>query len=243
MFGLVQGPQSGWSSATVIATMAAGVVSLAAFFIIESRVTDPIMPLSLFRNRNLSAGFATTFGFMASFGTLLSFLTMYYQDVHGYSALQAAGSNAGGRIMTKAGPRTTIMASLVLGAAGVLLLGLEMSVHGSYAGPILLSLGQGIIYTAMFAASGTGIPAAQQGIASGVVSTGQQVGGAFGLAILVAIANAGHAGRTGQALLTATTSGIKVAVFITAAAVIALVAVAAWFRRGARRHLAACFRR
>ncbi|NEB10987.1 MFS transporter [Streptomyces coelicoflavus] len=247
VFALVQGPESGWTSAVVVGAAVAGLLLLAAFLVIEVRSAEPLMPLRLFRNRNLSGGVATTFMFMATFGSLLYFLTVYFQGVHGYSALETGvaflvpmvagvvGSTLGGRLMTRFGARPTILGSLVVGAAGTLLLALPMDPSGSYValvpGLIVLSLGQGALYTSMFAASSAGVDPMEQGIASGIVSTGQQVGGAVGLALLVAVANSltGDA-STGEALREATTDGLRTAVLIAAGGMVAALAIAVNFR-------------
>jgi EmrB/QacA subfamily drug resistance transporter len=247
VFALVQGPESGWGAPGVLAAAVAGLGSLAAFVAIESRSRDPLMPLRLFGNRNLSVAVMVTFLFMATFGTLLYFLTSYFQNVHGYGALRTGlaflvpmaagftGSMAGGRLATRFGIRTTMLAALGIGALGTAALGLAMSPTGTYLalvpGLIVLSLCQGVIFTTMFAAAGTGVAGHEQGIASGVVSTGQQVGAAVGLAILVAIANAGTTGLTGEPLREATTDGLRTSVFVATAGIVATVLVALVFQR------------
>jgi hypothetical protein len=86
----------------------------------------------------------------------------------------------------------------------------------------------------MFGAAATGVAAEEQGIASGIASTGQQVGGAVGLAVLVAIANSGTEGLSGEALRVATTDGLRTAVLIAAAGVALMVLVALGFGRVAK---------
>ncbi|PZT74846.1 MULTISPECIES: MFS transporter [unclassified Streptomyces] len=252
VFALVQGPESGWTSVPVLASVTTGIMLVAVFLFIESRSAEPLMPLRLFRNRNLSAGVATTFMFMATFGSLLYFQTVYFQNVLGYSALTTGlaflvpmvtglvGSTLGGRLATRFGTRNTILGSLVVGALGTLLLALQMTPSGSYAalvpGLVVLSLGQGALYTSMFAASSSGVDPMEQGIAAGLVSTGQQVGGAVGLALLVAVANSvTGTGAIGEASRAATADGLHTAVLIAAACIAASVAIALRFRRDGRR--------
>ncbi len=255
VFTLVQGPVSGWASAPVLTCAVVGLGLVAAFLVIESRSADPLMPLRLFRNRNLSTGVAVTFLFMATFGTLLYFLTVYFQTVHGYDALDTgvaflipmacgfAGSMAGGRLATRFGVRATLVTSFVLGAAGTAVMGLAMGPHASYLallpGLIVLSLCQGVIFTTMFAAASTGVDPYDQGIASGIVSTGQQVGSAVGLAVLVAIANSGTKGLSGAALRTATDHGLRTAVLVATAGMGLLVLVGLAFKRAPRESAAA----
>ncbi|GAA2809730.1 MFS transporter [Kitasatospora paracochleata] len=248
VFTLVQAPTSGWTSPLILTTAVAGLALVAAFLVIESRSADPLMPLRLFGNRNLSTGVVTTFLFMATFGTLLYFLTVYFQTVHGYSAMETGnaflipmvcgflGSMLGGRIATRFGIRSTLIGSFVLGAIGTAAMALAMAPDGSYVallpGLVVLSVCQGVIFTTMFAAASTGVHPYEQGIASGIVSTGQQVGSAVGLAVLVAIANSGTAGLTGEALRTATTDGLRTAVFVATAGIVLLILVALNFERG-----------
>jgi MFS family permease len=123
------------------------------------------------------------------------------------------------------------VAGVVGAALGAMAIGLAMSPDGSYAvltpGLIALSLGDGVVFTSMFIAAGTGVPDGDQGVASGIASTSTSVGAALGLAVLVLVANAGTDGRTGEALRTATADGLATAVLVVAAgiAVTALVAL------------------
>ncbi|MEU6807638.1 MFS transporter [Streptomyces sp. NPDC046831] len=242
VFGLVQGPESGWGSGLIIGAFALGVALLAAFLVIEKRSSDPLMPLRLFRNRNLSTGAAVTFFYMATFGTLLYFLTVYFQGVHGYSALETGlaflvpmvaisiGAQTAGRLATKHGLRAVMIASLLVGLVGTVIVGLTLATDGSYValipGMVVMGLGQGAGYTLMFGAATLGVDPMEQGIASGWASTTQQVGGAVGLALLVAIANSGLDGLQGEALRAATADGLRTAVLIAAAG-IALTALVA----------------
>ncbi|MFI2379144.1 MFS transporter [Streptomyces sp. NPDC018964] len=243
VFALVQGPESGWGSALIIGALVLGVALLASFLLIEKRSSDPLMPLRLFGNRNLSTGAAITFLYMATFGTLLYFLTVYFQGVHGYNALETGlaflvpmvaisiGAQTAGRLATRFGLRAIMIASLLVGLVGTVIVGLTLTTDGSYVslipGMVVLGLGQGAGYTLMFGAATVGVDPMEQGIASGWASTTQQVGGAVGLAVLVAIANSGLGGLEGEALRSATTDGLRTAVFLAAAG-IALTALVAF---------------
>ncbi|MEV5828044.1 MFS transporter [Spirillospora sp. NPDC052242] len=235
VFALVQGPESGWLSPVVLAAAVAGAVLLTVFVAVERRSADPLMPLHLFADRDLSVGTLVTFLYMGTFGTLLYFLTVYFQGVHGYDALTtglaflvpmaaiAVGSQTAGRLATRYGTRPVLSAALAAGGAGAAIVGATMAADASYLalipGLVVLGIGQGAGYTLMFGAATAGIAAPNQGIASGIASTSQQVGGAVGLALLVAVANAGLDGLTGQALRTATNDGLRTAVFIAAAGI------------------------
>jgi EmrB/QacA subfamily drug resistance transporter len=260
VFVLVQGPGLGWGSPAILAGAAASVLLLATLGIVEGRSRDPLLPPRLVANRSVAAAVVIAFLFMATFGSVLFFLSLYFQDVRGYDALQTgvgfllptafvvAGSGLAGRAVTRWGLRATLVAALAVGALGAAALGLGMSPDGSYAtlipGLILLSIGDGVVFTAMFIAAGTGVPDAEQGIASAIVSTAGGVGAAVGLAVLVLIANAGTDGLAGEALRVATADGLSNAVLVVAAGIAATALVAVNLRDGSRaRPAAPCPRR
>ncbi|MGW1340266.1 MFS transporter [Kribbella sp. NPDC002412] len=235
VFALVQGPATGWDVVSVFAA-AVGAVLLAAFVVIELRSPDPLLPLGLLKVRNLRTGVLVITMFAATLGPLLYFETVYFQDIHGYSALETGlaylvptvaifvGANLGGRLATRFGLHRTLAVSFAVAGAGTAFLGLVVSTTASYGvlvpALLILGLGQGSAFTTMYAAASTGVAAEHQGIGSGIASTGQQVGNAVGLAVLVAIANRGIDGLTGDALRTATTHGLRVAVLIAAAGIV-----------------------
>ncbi|MEV8335056.1 MFS transporter [Streptomyces niveus] len=206
VFGLVQGPDKGWGAPIVIWSLALAVALFALFIIVESRSSSPLVPLRLFRNRNLAAGTTLTFLFMATFGALAYFLTQLWQVVQGYSAwatglafvvpsgLVLVGTVVGGRAATKLGIRTTLFLALALGVVGTAALAITVGAdqpYGLLVAPLaVLSLGQGMVFTTMFAAASTGVPAEDQGIGGGIATTGQQIGGAVGLAVLIALTSA-----------------------------------------------------
>ncbi|MFJ3926396.1 MFS transporter [Streptomyces sp. NPDC090022] len=242
VFALVQGPALGWTSPGFLTAVLAGLLLLAAFAVIERRSPDPLVPPRLLANPNLVTGVVIAFMFMATFGSVLYFLSLYFQDVLGYDALRTgaafllptavvvAGSTAAGRLVTRFGLRTTLSAALAAGALGAVALGLAIGPDGSYAelipGLVVLSAGDGIVFTAMFITAATGVPDRDQGTASGIASTGSGVGAAVGLAVLVLIATAGLDGLTGEQLRTATADGISRALFVVAAGIALTLAAA-----------------
>ncbi len=243
VFALVEGPSLGWVSFPVMACAAAGVVALTGFVVIEFRSHDPLLPPRLLANRNLATAVAIAFLFWATFGSVLYFLTLYFQDVHGYDALATgvaflvptavvvAASTLAGQLVTRCGLKSTLVGALLVGAAGALALGLAMSPTGSYGalvpGLVLLSIGDGVVFTAMFIAAGTGVADHEQGVASSIASTSTSIGAAVGLALLVLVANANTDGLSGNALRTATADGLSTAVLVVSGAItlIALVAL------------------
>ncbi|WP_327256426.1 MFS transporter [Streptomyces sp. NBC_01244] len=232
VFALVQGPGWGWSSPVILMSAAAGLLLIGAFAVIERRSSDPLMPPVLLSNPNLITGVVIAFMFMATFGSVLYFLSVYFQEVLGYDALQTgvgfliptavvvAGSTTAGQLVTRFGLRRTLAAALAVGAVGAVALGLAISPNGRYIdlvpGLVALGIGDGVVFTAMFIAAATGISDRQQGIASGIASTGSGAGAAVGLAILVLVATAGLDGLSGEQLRTATADGIRTALFVVA---------------------------
>jgi MFS family permease len=241
-------PRLGWSSPAIFVSVAASLVLLAAFAIIEWRSREPLVPPRLLANRSLATAVVIAFLFSATFGSVLYFLTLYFQDVHAYDALETgvafllptvvvvAGSALAGPLVTRFGLRRTLVAALVVGGLGAMALGLAMSPDASYAalvpGLIALSIGDGVAFTAMSIAAGTGVSDREQGVASGIVSTSTSVGAAVGLALLVLVANSGTDGLTDEALRAVTADGLSTAVLVVAAGIGATALVALNLRPG-----------
>ncbi len=243
VFVLVRGPTLGWGSPPILASASASLLLLATFAAIERRSRDPLLPLRLLANRNLATAAGIAVLFSATFGSVLYFLTLYFQGVHGYDALHTgvgfllptavvvAGSALAGRLVTRYGLKPILLGALASGALGALALGLAMSPNGSYAtlipGLVLLSIGDGVVFTTMFIAAGTGVADSEQGVAAGIASTSTSIGAAVGLALLVLVANSGTRGLAGEQLRVATADGLSAAVLVVAAgiAVTALVAL------------------
>ncbi|MFJ8077101.1 MFS transporter [Streptomyces sp. NPDC096176] len=242
VFALVQGPGWGWLAPGILVSAVAGVLLIGVFAVVERRSDDPLMPPRLLANRNLITGVTIAFMFMATFGSVLYFLSVYFQETLGYDALQTgagfliptavvvAGSTTAGHLLTRFGLRGTLIAALAVGALGAVGLGLAISPHGAYAelipGLVALSIGDGIVFTAMFIAAATGIPDRDQGIASGIASTGSGVGAAVGLAVLVLVATAGFDDLSGEQLRIATADGISTTLFVVAGGIALTMLVA-----------------
>src|SRR5262245_11732808 len=145
VFALVEGPSLGWTSPAIVVVATVSVLALGVLAVIERRSRDPLVPPRLLANRNLGTAVVIAFLFWATFGSVLYFLTIYFQDVHGYDALEtgigfllptsvvAAASALAGRVATRFGLRRTLVAALGVGALGAATLGLGMSPDGSYA--------------------------------------------------------------------------------------------------------------
>jgi EmrB/QacA subfamily drug resistance transporter len=236
VFVLVEGPEMGWTSPQVAGSAVLAALLLIAFAVIEARSPDPLMPPRLLRNRSLAAGVAVTFLYMATFGTLPYFLTVLLQSVHGFTALQtglaflvpsiaiAAGVQLGERLTTRLGTRATLIAGFVGGIAGTAVLSYGFSAEQAYLalvpGLVISGIGQGVVWTSMWIAAGTGVQPSEQGIANGMASTTLNIGNAVGLAVLIAIANADVGGKDGPALHDALAAGGRTAVLIATAGMV-----------------------
>src|SRR5262245_1384226 len=191
VFALVQGPALGWGSPAIVAAAVAGALALAAFAAIERHSRDPLVPARLLANRNLATAVAIGFLFWATFGSVLYFLSLYFQDVLGYDALETgvgfllptavvvASSALAGRLVTRFGLRPTLVGALAVGALGAVALSLAMAPDGGYAslvpGLVAISIGDGVVFTTMFIAAGTGVADSEQGVASAIASTSTSI--------------------------------------------------------------------
>ncbi|WP_248928004.1 MFS transporter [Paenibacillus hamazuiensis] len=244
VYVLVQGPEFGWTSPNMIVCAILSLMLLAGFTLIQARSADPLMPLQLFRNRSLVAGTIITFIFMGTYGALPYFLTILFQNVHGYSALNAglafiipslaiaAGTQLGERLATRLEARNTLLIGLLIGVAGTVLIPVGVYSGSSYLiivpGIVISGIGQGITWTGMWVAASSGVAEEDQGVASGIASTTLNIGNAVGLAILIAVANMGIQGKTGDALREAIAAGERTAIYLAALGIL-LGAVVALF--------------
>ena len=229
VFVLVQGPESGWTSPEILISLVLSIALLVAFAVIEGRSRDPLMPLRLFTNRSLSTAMSIAFVFGATYSTVPYFMTVFFQTVHGYDALQtglaflvpavliAVGTQISGRMAGKVDMRVILILGMSIGILGTAAIAYGMSnAGGSYLavlpGFALYGIGQGITWTGMWIAAASGVAGGEQGVASAMTSTAMQVGTAVGLAVLVAIANPGAIGFT--------TDTLQSAVYVAAAGIL-----------------------
>ncbi|MFF2523853.1 MFS transporter [Streptomyces liangshanensis] len=205
VYGFTRAESKGWSDPTTIGLFIATVVLLTAFAVVESKVKNPLLPLRVVTNRNrggvyLSLGLAI----IAMFGLFL-FLTFYLQIVKGYSPVETGfaflpmiagmiigSTQIGARLMTRVPARLLMGPGFLLAAVGMLLL-TQLSIGSSYAGLILpaevmLGLGMGTAFMPAMSLATFGVEPRDSGVASAMVNTSQQVGGAVGTALLNTIA-------------------------------------------------------
>ena len=243
VFALVTGPESGWTSSGTLTAAGVSAACLGAFVLVESRARTPLVPLSVLRNRSLSAAAAITALHFAGFGGQFFLVTTWLQDVDGMSPLLAGlaftplalaivvGTTVGGRLVDRAGARTTAVLGLVVGGVGLVLLGVSVGEDAGYAshvlpGALASGLGMGITWTAQWVAASSGVRTEEQGIASGIASTTQQLGGAVGLAVLVAVSSAfaDDGARTPATVSSGLTYGfLAAAAFVLVGALVAAV--------------------
>jgi EmrB/QacA subfamily drug resistance transporter len=202
VFALVEAPTAGWLSGIAVGSAAVGLALLAGFVVVELRSDSPLIPMRLLRIRSLRGGLIVAGAWMSSFGMQLYFLTIYLQQILDESPLRAGltflplaisvvvGTQLGGRLVGRIGIARTLAAGMAFGAAGLFLY-LRLPADGALVdvipGLIVAGLGQGVAFTTMYVAAGTGVPEGNQGVASATVMTAQQLGGSIGLALLVAL--------------------------------------------------------
>jgi EmrB/QacA subfamily drug resistance transporter len=245
VFALVKAPDQGWGAASTIAELAGALVLLAAFVINERRISNPLLPLSIFRVKGLAAADATQLVAFAGLLSLFFFLTLYMQNVLGYSPIQAGAAylpltfgvvvaaGVASQLVPRVGTRPVIVLGALIGSGGVYWLS-RIPVDGSYLadllpGLMITSLGLGAMFVGVLTAANAGVDADRSGLAAALLNSSQQVGGALGLAIFTAIATS----RTGDLLASHTavpealTSGFQRAllassIFLLASAILAL---------------------
>ncbi|WP_438447250.1 MFS transporter [Gorillibacterium sp. sgz5001074] len=244
VYYLIQSPTEGWFSMGTLIPAAASLLLLALFIAIESRAKEPLLPFGLFRIRSLISATLTAAIFSASFGTLYYFLTLYTQEVLHFSAVQSGlsflpltlsafvGSKLVPRMVPSLGTAKTIAAGMGFGIIGFLLLTRlteDGSAWGILPGTVMVGIGQALVFTTMFIAGSAGIEMKQQGVASAIISTGQQIGGSIGLAVLMAVISATLGGASTLETLepAALNDAIRTAFYMNAG--IALLGIlAAW---------------
>ncbi|MFJ8083609.1 MFS transporter [Streptomyces sp. NPDC096205] len=237
VYGVSRASSVGWSAWDVVTSLVAAVVLLVGFVAWERRTAEPLLPLSIFRSSPVRAATLCAIAFFTPLLGMLFYAPLYMQGILGYSPLQSGAAivpmgviiifaaNAAGKNMARIGQRPLMAAGLLLIAVGVGVLWARTPVDGNYWIDILpavavMSVGQGLAFASMTAASMTGVPQEQHGIASGFNVTAQQIGGSIGVAALVTVANAVTSGTSPDDIL----SGYHTA-FITGGAVAAVGAV------------------
>ena len=203
VFGLTQSTNYGWTSARVLGSLAGSAVLMAAFLVIEARSHSPLVPLGFFKRRTLAGANLIGFGLGTTIFGMFFLLSLYMQIVLGFSALETglgylavaltavAASGVAQALVTRIGVKPVLAAGMMLLGVGLLLF-TQVSVDGSYLadllpGFILVGVGLGFSFVPVSIAALAGVAGREAGLASGLINTSQQIGGALGLAILTTV--------------------------------------------------------
>ena len=204
VYGLSKAPVSGWNSGAVWGFLVLSAALLIYFIRNEQRAEQPLMPLRLFKIRNVLGGNLTALTIACSLFSMFFFLSLYVQTVLGYSPIKSGlaflpvtfiiglTSAVVSNLVHKIGYKPPLVAGPIVLAVGLFVLS-GMRVEGTYwhdvfPGLAICALGMGLSFISMTLAATSGVPKHFSGLASGVLNTSQQVGGAVGLAILSAVA-------------------------------------------------------
>src|SRR5262245_690429 len=214
VYAIVEAGEKGWTSGRTLGTFALAAFLLVAFVVIELRAKAPLVRLSIFRTRSLSAANVSMFLVASGLFAMFFFNTLYIQRVLGYGPLEAGlaflpftagimvSAGLASRFTPTIGVRPVAITGMVVTAAGMLLL-TQLPVDGSYAANvlpalILTSLGLGCVFVPLTLVATTGLEPSDQGLASGLFNTSQQIGGALGLAVLSSLAASATSNSTGS---------------------------------------------
>src|SRR5262245_3608156 len=243
VYAIVNGNETGWTAAQTLGMLAGAAVLLVIFLVREARAASPLVPLGLFRNRNVSVANVTGALMAAGMFAYFFFSALYLQRVLGYTPLEVgfaylpsmvvwgACSLYSDKLVMRFGIKPPLLAGLGLMALSLLLFG-RTPVDGNFWVDVLpatlaVGVGAGIAFNPILLAAMSGVAPQEAGLASGVVNTSFMMGGALGLAVLASLA----ASRTddltasGEGALSALNSGYHVAflvgaIFVAASAVV-----------------------
>src|SRR5581483_2032762 len=255
VYGLTRATSDGWTSPVTLGLLSGAVALVAAFVAIESRSRSPLLPLRIFRLRALSAANVT----MALVGAVtfseFFLLTLYVQDVLHYSAVQSGvafsafalsvvvASNVAQAVVGRVGVRATLLTGLALATISLALL-TQLPVDGRYFQDlfpafVLGGTGLGFSFVPVTIASLAGVERADAGVASGLVNTSRQIGGAIGLAAMSTIAASAaasyaHAHALAAASAPATVNGFQTSFDVLGGLLVAAIIVTAVFLRPAQ---------
>jgi EmrB/QacA subfamily drug resistance transporter len=203
-YGLLDASSAGWGSAKTITLLASSAILLGAFVLIETRSDAPLVPFRIFQNRTLTGANVVGLLLGASLFSMFFFISLYMQQVLHYSPIHAGlsylplaitiiiAAGVGGELVTRFGFKWILASGMALVSLGLIWFS-GVSANGSFLsdilGPSLLAaVGLGFGFVTSTIAAVSGVEAREQGLASGLINTSQQIGGALGLAVLSTIA-------------------------------------------------------
>ena len=211
-YALLDASSAGWGSTKIVALLALALALLGSFVAIERRSRAPLVPFRIFRLRTLTGANVVGVLLGASLFSMFYFISLYMQQVLGYSPIHAGlsylplaltivfAAGLGGQLVTRFGFKPVLAAGMLSVSAGLIWFS-QISVHGSFledilGASLLAALGLGFGFVTSTIAAVSGVKEREQGLASGLINTSQQIGGALGLAVLSTIATT----RTNNAL-------------------------------------------
>jgi EmrB/QacA subfamily drug resistance transporter len=235
VYALTRTTQIGWSATETILELIASAVLMVAFIIVERRSRSPLVPLRIFRRRTLTGANLIGFGLGTMIFGMFFLLSLYMQQVLGFTAIKTGigylavaltavvASAVAQALVTRLGVKLVLTAGLALVGGGLVLF-TQISATGSYfsdlfPGFIILGIGLGFSFVPISIAALAGVTGRDAGLASGLINTSQQIGGALGLAILTTVSTT-HTKtllEQGKGLLEAKTSGFSLAFWVGAA--------------------------
>jgi EmrB/QacA subfamily drug resistance transporter len=227
VYAIVQAGEHGWTSARTLGLFLLAAVLHVAFVVIERRSKAPLVRLSIFAVRSLRAANVSMFLVASGLFAMFFFNTLYIQRVLGYGPLEAGlaflpftagimvSAGFASKFTPRLGVRPVAIGGMLVTIAGMVLL-TRISVDGSYASDVLpalvlTALGLGAVFVPLTLVATTGLENEDQGLASGIFNTSQQIGGALGLAILASLAASKTASATGVSQQAALVEGFHVA--------------------------------
>jgi EmrB/QacA subfamily drug resistance transporter len=244
VYGITQAGQKGWLSAETLGVFAGSLVLLAGFVAWELRHPEPLMRFGILRTRTVSGANVAGFIMGTALFSMFLMLTLYMQQVLGYSAMKTgvaylavAGtaivwSGVAGQLVTRVGVKPVLVIGMAALTAGLLFF-TQVSVDGSYVsdllpGFLILGVGIGFSFVPISIAALAGVKPAEAGLASGLINTSQQIGGALGIAALstIATSHTEDSVRSGAAVPVALVDGFQSA-FVVGAIIAALGVIAA----------------
>ncbi len=203
VYAFISVASHGWSNATSVSSFVAAAILLAVFLLIETRSSQPITPLRLFRDRSRTASYVARLLLVAGMFGSFFFLTQFVQEVLGWDPLRAgfafvpmtvaifAMSRLAPRLVTRFSPKSLMVAGLLPVVGGMAWLGQLTTGTGYFPGVLvpmlLLGIGMGLAFVPLTMAALAGVPPQDSGAAASMVNVMQQVGGSLGLAILVTV--------------------------------------------------------
>jgi EmrB/QacA subfamily drug resistance transporter len=242
VYAISQAPAVGWTAAQTLAMLASAAVLLAAFLVVEARAEAPLLPLRLFRLKSLAGSNAVGFLLGASFYGYIFIGTLYMQQVLGYSAMKtglawlvvgATGVVLAGPaqvMVTRASVRLVMAAGMTVTGAGILW-ATQLPAHGSFwadlAGPFFLTGAVTWAFVPVSIGALVGVTERDAGVASGLIDSSQQLGGAIGIAVASSVAAAHSRVLLGQghALTAALNGGFHWALWVSGFTALAAVPV------------------